>query len=61
MDIAKYLRLKKALEENLGPESLNKMTEEISAILRKHNLDATPVILNDYLLYLKDTVRLSRI
>ncbi len=61
MDATKHIELENALRANLGPERLKRMTEEISQIIRRNNLDCTPVILNDFFTYLKEVIHLGRL
>lgn len=56
MDITERTDLEGRLKAAVGTVALNEMTEEIIQILRKHNLDYTPAILDDYLLYLRQTI-----
>lgn len=61
MDADKHIKLKSRLMQELGEEALQKMTGEIIQIIGQSKLDNTPVILEDYLTYLKEVIHLQKI
>lgn len=61
MKIEEYIILKRELEENIGKEKIKNITDEITQIVTKNNLDVTPNVIKDLFKYIRLNIFISKI
>lgn len=61
MEIEEYINLKTGLEENIGKEKLENITNEIAKIIKENNLSYTPNVMSDVFKYVRLNILTSKI
>ena len=61
MEVRDYLKLKKELEDNIGKNKLENITNGITKRVKENNLDCTPNVMLDVFKYVRWNVLTSKI
>lgn len=61
MEVDSYWNLKKQLEENVGKNKLENITNGITKIVKENDLDCTPNVMLDIFKYVEWNILISKI
>lgn len=61
MKLDNFCKLKTELEENIGKEKIENITNEITQIIKKNDLDVTPNAMSDVFEYVRLSILISKI